>query len=84
MILINNKLVSLSSSGQIIIEQTPYRKVGCNKFEHWFDSSAEVSRADLERLYVFEILREDKEKNDHKKFLIKLDDLLFENNIIKE
>lgn len=84
MILINNKLVCLSPNGQIIVAKTPYRKVGDNTYEHWFDPTIEVSRADLERIYVFEIIKEDKKKRAIKKFNKMLNDLLAENNIIKE
>jgi len=84
MILINNKLVCTSTNGQIIVEKTPYRKVGDYKYEHWFDKSIEISRADLERIYVFEVLLEDKKKRQQRLFDERLYDMLDELDIERE
>lgn len=83
MILINNKLVSESPNGQISVEENIYVRVGDNEYEEYF-FGAEVSRSDLERIYVFEVIKADRDKANYKGFQKKVDDILIELNIDKE
>jgi hypothetical protein len=83
MILINNKLVSETHCGQITIEENIYVRLGDNKYVEYFFGT-EVSRSDLERIYVFEVIKADRDAKNYKDFQKKVDRLLIDLNIDKE
>lgn len=83
MFLINNKLVSQTMCGKLTIDGNAYY-LNDNGIYYSIFGNKEVSAKDLERIYVFTILLEDKQKKKQQIFNERLYSLLDELNIPRE